>query len=420
MSTALATEAARYFEGPWYEKYLLLEEYKKEHGNCLVPYAYAVGDVKLGHWVNNQRRLYKQGKLSANRREMMDALGFSWDPLADKWESNFSLLEQFKEREGHIDVPKNHTEDGLKLGNWVDSQRTLYKRGKLDESYQRRLENLGMSWDPLADQWERAFALLEQFQEREGHVNVPQRHEEDGVQLGSWLDRQRKLYKKGKLDETYQRRLENLGMSWDPLADQLERSFALLEFYEERGGHGNVPRDHEEDGMKLGIWLNNQRKLYKKGKLGESCQRRLENLGVRWDPLSFQWERSFALLEQYKKREGHSNVYYQHAEDGVKLGTWLTTQRQAYKKGKLDDSYQRRLENLGVIWDPLADHWERSFALLEQYKKRKGHCNVPQKYEEDGVNLGQWVCDQRQVRRGKPGILGADRIERLDKLGIRW
>ena len=240
MSTTSASEAARYFEGPWYEKYLLLEEYKEKHGNCLVPLSHLIGDVKLGHWVNNQRRLYKQGKLSANRREMLDALGFSWDPHADKWESNFSLLEQFKEREGYIDVPKNHTEDGVKLGNWVDTQRQLYKKGKLDESYQQRLENLGMSWDPFAEQWEKNFALLEQYKEKEGHINVPQRHEEDGVKLGEWISRQRLLFKKGKLDEFYQGRLENLGMSWDPLADQLERSFALLELYKEREGHCNV------------------------------------------------------------------------------------------------------------------------------------------------------------------------------------
>ena len=254
MSTsASAPEAARYFEGPWYEKYLLLEQYKKEHGNCLVPYAYAVGDVKLGVWVADQRQRYKKGELSANRREMLDALGFSLNPLADIWERNFALFEQYKEREGHIDVPRNHTEDGVKLGNWVDTQRKAYKRGKLDESYQRRLENLGMRWDPLGDQWERNFALLEQFQEREGHSNVPFDHEEEGVQLGYWVNTQRQVYKKGKLDESCQQRLENLGMSWDPLADQWEQNFSLLEHFKKREGHCDVSAKHEEDGAQLGM-----------------------------------------------------------------------------------------------------------------------------------------------------------------------
>ena len=81
-----------YFEGPWYEKYLLLEEYKKEHGNNLVPYSFVYGGVKLGHWVKDQRSLYKNRQLSTNRREMLDALGFSWDPKGDRWERSFALL----------------------------------------------------------------------------------------------------------------------------------------------------------------------------------------------------------------------------------------------------------------------------------------------------------------------------------------
>ena len=282
MSTTSA--AARYFEGPWYEKYLMLEEYKKKHGNCLVPQSYAIDDVKLGRWVTDQRQLYKKGKLTADRRAMLEAeaLGFSWDPLADQWERNFALLEQFKEREGHSNVPNDHVEDGAKLGIWINTQRQDFKKGRLDVSYQRRLENLGMSWQPFADQWERSFALLEQFKEREGHCNVPQGHEEDGIKLGLWVAKQRA--RRERLDESYQRRLENLGMSWDPLAEQWERHFALLEQYCEREGHCDVPRSHEEDEVKLGIWVDTQRQVRKgkQGVLGADRIKRLDNLGIRW------------------------------------------------------------------------------------------------------------------------------------------
>ena len=111
-----SSSATQYLEGPWYEKYLLLEQYKKEHGNCIVPLSFVYGDAKLGHWVNNQRRLYKNGQLSTNWREMLDALGFSWDPKGDKWERSFALLEQYKKREGDCNVPQSHKEEGNKLG----------------------------------------------------------------------------------------------------------------------------------------------------------------------------------------------------------------------------------------------------------------------------------------------------------------
>ena len=142
--------------GPWHEKYLLLEEYKKKLGNCLVPQSYLISDFRLGLWVNTQRQLYKKGKLSADRREMLNALGFSWDPLADTWEQNFALLERFQGREGHGNVPRSHEEDGMKLGIWVMDQRRGYKKGKLDESYQRRLAResrceLGSTWRSVGE-----------------------------------------------------------------------------------------------------------------------------------------------------------------------------------------------------------------------------------------------------------------------------
>ena len=415
---ATKPDQSLYFEGPWYEKYLLLEEYKKEHGNCLVPYSFVCGGVKLGHWVGHQRIFYKKGQLSQNRREMLAALGFSWYPRGDQWERNFGLLEQFQEREGHCDVPALHEEDGVKLGKWLNNQRTAMKRGKLDESNQGRLEELGVSFDPHRDQWERYFALLVQFQKRNGHCGVPALYEEDGVKLGIWIANQREIYKKGKLDESLRRRLEKLGISWDPLADQWERTFALLEQFKDREGHCNVPQSYEEDGISLGAWLCTQRMAMKRGKLDESYQRRLEKLGVSWDVLADQWKQNFSLLEQFKEREGHCNVPAFHEEDGVKLGAWLVTQRTAMKQGKLDESYQGRLKELGVSFDPHRDQWERNFALLEQYQTREGDCNVSLAHEENGIMLGKWLSRQRTAL--KKGKLDESYQRRLEELGMIW
>ena len=70
---------------------------------------------------------------------------------------------------------------------------------------------------------------------------------------------------------------------------------ALLAAYREREGHANVPTNHEEDGERLGVWLNNQRTRYRarswseaerKGKrvsaLSDEEVERLEALGVLW------------------------------------------------------------------------------------------------------------------------------------------
>ncbi|CAB9499630.1 TUDOR [Seminavis robusta] len=57
--------------------------------------------------------------------------------------------------------------------------------------------------------------------------------------------------------------------------------------------------------------------------------------------------------------------------------------------------------------------WEESFALLEAYQKKHGHCQVPIRFDQDR-RLGRWVYSQR-IRRDK---LTSDQIRRLEELGF--
>ena len=260
IQAALFSAAAPSFEGgPWHEKYLLLKEYKAKHGDCLVPSRYVVNGengnttnssskitTKLGVWVGEQRRLFKQGKLNANRTHLLDDLGFSWDPVSEKWEKNFALVEQYARREGRANVPQDHVEDGIKLGRWLEWQRKTMRDGTLDEAHFDRLEGLGVSWDPHIDQWEHHFDLLRQFKAREGHCNVTFDHQEDApihvslvggsssgggadadetnndekdfgfvkVKLGHWLGNQRQLAKRDRLDKDREERLTRIGVRW--------------------------------------------------------------------------------------------------------------------------------------------------------------------------------------------------------------
>merc|ERR1712224_53609 len=142
----------------------------------------------------------------------------------------------------------------------------------------------------------------------------------------------------------------SMGVKWDVLSQQWENMFALLLQYKRRNDRCDVPISHKEDGEPLGKWLSKQRQAKKKGKLDPEKEQRLESNGVVWDVLSQQWENMFVLLLQYKQRNDHCDVPYNHKEDGKPLGVWLMTQRQNKKKGKLDSKRLQRLEDLGVVW----------------------------------------------------------------------
>ena len=157
-------------------------------------------------------------RLSAERKGLLDEIGFCWDAQEYEWKSNFKLLEQFVKREGHCDIPQKHVEAGENLGAWLNTQRLLQREGTLEKSRQERLEELGVIWNPkeVRDNrsWMNKYELLVKFKEREGHCRVPKKHVEDGENLGKWLSRQKEAHKKGKLDPERYQKLNGLGVVW--------------------------------------------------------------------------------------------------------------------------------------------------------------------------------------------------------------
>lgn len=66
--------------------------------------------------------------------------------------------------------------------------------------------------------------------------------------------------------------------------------------------------------------------------------------------------------------------------------------------------------------------WDEMYRCACEYYSEYGNLEVPRRYKtESGLSLGNWLDTQRGVRSGKiNGILTEERIEKLDKLGMRW
>ena len=126
----------------------------------------------------------------------------------------------------------------------------------------------------------------------------------------------------------------------------------------------------------------------------------------------------FILLVKYKEREGHCLIPKRHQEYREALGKWLSRQRTGKRKATLTDEYQRRLEELGVVWGPSSHQWERMFTLLVKYKERKGHCRVPKRHQEDGEALGEWLSTSCKAKR--KATLSDEYQRQLEELGVVW
>jgi hypothetical protein len=126
------------------------------------------------------------------------------------------------------------------------------------------------------------------------------------------------------------------------------------------------------------------------------------------------WEKGFAALCKFRAREGHCCPSDDHVEDSFKLGLWVRNLR--WRKGLLPFERERRLDAIGFIWEPRERKWEQGFQALLTFKRREGHCRVPQPHVEGEYRLGQWVSAQRRNRN----VMSVERMGRLNKIGFVW
>jgi superfamily II DNA or RNA helicase/DNA-binding TFAR19-related protein (PDSD5 family) len=423
-SDSLRTFVVEQSTESWEFWYGLLEAYKDREGHCDVPASYITETgFKLGVWADRQRQNLKKNKLSEERKERLEALGFVWDGNDHAWEEGFRELCAYHQEHGNCDVPNSYiTDTGFMLGSWASRQRQFLKKNKLSDERKERLEALGFVWDPFAEQWEEGFRELSAYHQEHGNCNVPSSYiTETGFKLGVWADTQRQKLKKNKLSDERKERLEALGFVWDPYTEQWEEGFRELCAYHQEHGNCDVPKSYITDtGFMLGSWAFRQRGNYKNNKLSEERKERLEALGFVWDGNDHAWEEGFRELCAYHQEHGNCDVPKSYITDtGFMLGSWASRQRHFLRKNKLSEERKERLDALGFVWDPFAEQWEEGFRELCAYHQEHGNCDVPQSHiTETGFKLGVWASGQRKNYRNNK--LSEERKERLEALGFVW
>ena len=352
-----------YISDVWLKNYEVLKKYYVEHGNIDVPQKHETEEgIKLGIWLGNQRQAYKgkgKSKITEEQIQLLDDLGMIWDMNIKAWNKNYEVLKKYYVEHGNIDVPQKYeTEEGIKLGRWLQNQRSAYKEkytNKITEEQIQLLNNLGMVWEVQKENWYEKYYALEEYYKEHGNIDVPKNYEtKDGTKLGIWLYTQRLTCK----DIEKEKLLNKLGITWDIFMENWDKNYYVLEEYYEEHGNIDVPFRYEtKDWVKLGSWLNNQRRAYKgKGtcKITEDQIQLLNDLGMKWEVQKENWDDNYYALEEYYEEHGNIDIPYKYeTEDEIKLGTWLATQRQAYKgKGtwKITKEQIGLLNDLNVEW----------------------------------------------------------------------
>jgi hypothetical protein len=201
-----------------------------------------------------------------------------------------------------------------------------------------------------------------------------------------------------------------------PLSEWNER-IEELEAFRRQHGHCAIP-SWEPEYANLGAWLRFIRAKKRIGRLDYRRVKRLEQLGVAWEPEQQRWEEMFAVLVQFRAAHGHCNVPRRYRSE-PRLGGWVERQRLAHKRGKVRPDHAQRLEQIGFSWvrDDHDSAWEAKYAALAAFRREHGHCRVSTLCPVH-ASLGNWVRTQRGRRRR--GELSAARVRRLNRLRFAW
>ena len=351
--------------------------------------------------------------------------------LSSTWDHYFSEASIYYAENGNLDIPRRYkTPMGLSLGAWLQLQRQIRSgkcTGSLTEQQIERLDSIGMRWDSYNDlAWTRGLAAAEQYYAKHGDMLVPVGWvTDDGYPLGTWVCNRRAEKAAGKLDDDKIEELENIGMVWDAFSEKWERGFAAAAQYYAEHGNLIMPVTYTtKDGLRLGVWVRNQKKTYANGTLQQEKAARLEGIGIRWEQnnYDFQWSEAYAAAKLYFEEYGNLNVPIAYTTaDGIALGKWVARQQYAHNNPgksncKLTPERVTLLDKIGMQWEK-SDPWQHRYELAQEYLQEHGNLLIPAKYKtDDGIWLGRWLYEQKVLLRKQSPKLNAEQIDKLRKL----
>ena len=96
-------------------------------------------------WCGTQRSRYKEGKLDSEKVNLLEKIDFPWEKL-DTWSKNYELLKEYREKFSEQWPKAKETFMDVNLGGWCTSQRTKFKKNKLDDDKIQLLNEIEFVW----------------------------------------------------------------------------------------------------------------------------------------------------------------------------------------------------------------------------------------------------------------------------------
>ena len=385
----------------WELNYSLAKAYFEKNGNLEIKQNfktlngidYDENGYKLGKWLTNQRQAYKKEKLSKEKIELLEKIGMRFENVLNiiGWTKMYLLAEIYFKKYGSLEIKQNfktlngidYDENGYNFGIWLTNQRQMYKKGKLSKERIELLKQIGMRFETRDNDevWNQMYMLAELYFREYGNLEIPSKfktlngidYDENGYNLGWWLVSQRQMYKKSKLYKEREELLEKIGMRFET-RDHDEvwtQMYKLIETYFKKYGNLEIPSkfktlngiDYDENGYNLGIWLVNQRQIYKKGKLSPERKELLNQIGMIWEIRKRKDKKQELCNEYLIPYEEVENISYN--ELYAKTMYLLDNNINIIIDDKLNPIYNMSNTNMKVTYGVSLEE------LIEKYQKKE-------------------------------------------------
>ena len=152
----------------------------------------------------------------------------------------------------------------------------------------------------------------------------------------------------------------------------------------------------------------------------------------------FSWTFSFEqglkeVVDYLKSEEGQNITSYstinKKFSSGYDMESWLNVNKQKIIEVSNEGNEDAKYIVQRFKWLEEKLDWNGMYELAKAYSEsHNGALKISPKfktvngyeYDENGVNLGMWIANQRENYKGKKGILTSEQIKMLEDIGMIW
>ena len=417
----------------WNTQYNLLRDYLTDKDNSLYPLSRLprLGGYDIYHWCTTQISQYKKGRLTSDRKNLLEQLGFVWNMKEQNWEEMFQITKQYYEdfclSEGNTHLIVDSKEEHKKIKIWIKHQRADYKNKTNSLFTQERIDKLnsiGMVWNENDLQWLEKYEIAKEYYAKHGNLDVTI---DINHILFTWIRTERKAYKAGTLSEERIDALNRIGMIWDASKKIVKSSFPeKIVFYYFSKVFPDIQTNNREilNGKELDIFIPSKNCAieydgsFYHGDSEEDDREKNKLCSERKILLIRIREKGLKDFEETDLLKCVNRGDYRTMEEVLKRLSCLLS----IDFDSLDFNLERDAIKIFSLVEKPSDSFEEFYNECVLYYEEHGDLDVPINYiGTNGKDLHRWLLNARTGFHLKSKVyLNEENVGKLTKLGMVW